>query len=187
MVFCLNPAKTVPFPHNPTSPDLPGSVQITSYWLSAQAISARNVSSVRLPVQGDHARLVRTRPVQLSPREVSSPLPNAPSLQDKAQNYLSILKSRCNLPKPLLLSTLLNSLEQCLNLFVNSEDADATVMTHLWTSLILNNPDGLRHMPAPLEPPSPPVPITADSDASLANSGASMSPTVRPTVLEEFP
>ncbi|KAG5733788.1 hypothetical protein E4T56_gene8227 [Termitomyces sp. T112] len=42
-VFCLNPAKIVSFPHNPTSPDLPGSVWITSHQLSAQAISARNV------------------------------------------------------------------------------------------------------------------------------------------------
>ncbi|KAG5724916.1 hypothetical protein E4T56_gene12538 [Termitomyces sp. T112] len=42
-VFCLNPAKTVSFPHNPTSPDLPGSIRITSHQLSAQAISARNV------------------------------------------------------------------------------------------------------------------------------------------------
>ncbi|KAG5728175.1 GTP-binding protein TypA/BipA like protein [Termitomyces sp. T112] len=43
MAFCLNPAKTASFPHNPTSPDLPGSVWITSPQLSAQAISARNV------------------------------------------------------------------------------------------------------------------------------------------------
>ncbi|KAG5733192.1 hypothetical protein E4T56_gene6602 [Termitomyces sp. T112] len=42
--FCLNPAKTVSFPHNLTSPDLPGSVWITSPQLSAQAISAQNVS-----------------------------------------------------------------------------------------------------------------------------------------------
>ncbi|KAG5718776.1 hypothetical protein E4T56_gene2652 [Termitomyces sp. T112] len=42
-VFCLNPAKTVSFPRNPTSPDLPGSVRITSHQLSAQAISAQNV------------------------------------------------------------------------------------------------------------------------------------------------
>ncbi|KAG5333121.1 hypothetical protein C0989_006272, partial [Termitomyces sp. Mn162] len=42
MVFCLNPAKPVPFPHNPTSLDLPGPVRITSHQLSAQAISARN-------------------------------------------------------------------------------------------------------------------------------------------------
>ncbi|KAG5726852.1 GTP-binding protein TypA/BipA like protein [Termitomyces sp. T112] len=41
--FCLNPAKTVSFPHNPTSPDLPGSVWITSPQLSAQATRARNV------------------------------------------------------------------------------------------------------------------------------------------------
>ncbi|KAG5727759.1 hypothetical protein E4T56_gene20799 [Termitomyces sp. T112] len=43
MVFCLNPAKTVLFPRNPTSPDLPRSIRITSHQLSAQAISARNV------------------------------------------------------------------------------------------------------------------------------------------------
>ncbi|KAG5732671.1 hypothetical protein E4T56_gene16772 [Termitomyces sp. T112] len=43
MVFCLNPAKTVPFPRNPTSLDLPSSVQITSHQLSAQAISAWNI------------------------------------------------------------------------------------------------------------------------------------------------
>ncbi|KAG5334673.1 hypothetical protein C0989_003183, partial [Termitomyces sp. Mn162] len=43
MVFCLDPAKNIPFPHNPTSPDLPGSVRITSHQLSAQAISAQNV------------------------------------------------------------------------------------------------------------------------------------------------
>ncbi|KAG5732282.1 hypothetical protein E4T56_gene11364 [Termitomyces sp. T112] len=42
-VFCLNPAKTVSFPRNLTSPDLPGSVWITSHQLSTQAISARNV------------------------------------------------------------------------------------------------------------------------------------------------
>ncbi|KAG5725035.1 putative 115 kDa protein in type-1 retrotransposable element [Termitomyces sp. T112] len=42
-VFCLNPTKAVPFPHNPTSPDLPGSVQITSHRLSTQAISAQNI------------------------------------------------------------------------------------------------------------------------------------------------
>ncbi|KAG5715357.1 hypothetical protein E4T56_gene8256 [Termitomyces sp. T112] len=42
-VFCLNPAKTVSFPLNPTSPDLPGSVRITSHQLSAQSISAQNV------------------------------------------------------------------------------------------------------------------------------------------------
>ncbi|KAG5727459.1 hypothetical protein E4T56_gene12016 [Termitomyces sp. T112] len=43
MAFCLNPAKTISFPHNLTSLDLPGSVWITSPQLSAQAISARNV------------------------------------------------------------------------------------------------------------------------------------------------
>ncbi|KAG5334190.1 hypothetical protein C0989_004135 [Termitomyces sp. Mn162] len=42
-VFCLNPTKTALFPHNPTSPDLPGSIRITSHQLSAQAISARNI------------------------------------------------------------------------------------------------------------------------------------------------
>ncbi|KAG5718809.1 hypothetical protein E4T56_gene2703 [Termitomyces sp. T112] len=41
--FCLNPAKTVSFPHNPTSPDLPGSVWITSPQLPARATMARNV------------------------------------------------------------------------------------------------------------------------------------------------
>ncbi|KAG5348648.1 hypothetical protein C0989_009218, partial [Termitomyces sp. Mn162] len=43
MAFCLNPAKTVSFPHNPTSPDLLGSVWITSPQLPAQATMARNV------------------------------------------------------------------------------------------------------------------------------------------------
>ncbi|KAG5716667.1 hypothetical protein E4T56_gene16365 [Termitomyces sp. T112] len=42
MVFCLNPAKHAPFPRNPTSPDLPGPIWITSHQLSAQAISAQN-------------------------------------------------------------------------------------------------------------------------------------------------
>ncbi|KAG5727360.1 hypothetical protein E4T56_gene12066 [Termitomyces sp. T112] len=42
MVFCLNPAKPIPFPHNLTSPDLPGPVWITSHRLSVQAISAQN-------------------------------------------------------------------------------------------------------------------------------------------------
>ncbi|KAG5730754.1 hypothetical protein E4T56_gene3510 [Termitomyces sp. T112] len=42
-VFCLNPTKTVSFPRNPTSPDLPGSVWITSHRPSTQTISARNV------------------------------------------------------------------------------------------------------------------------------------------------
>ncbi|KAG5718777.1 hypothetical protein E4T56_gene2655 [Termitomyces sp. T112] len=42
-VLCLNPAKTISFPRNPTSPDLPGSIRITSHQLSAQAISAQNV------------------------------------------------------------------------------------------------------------------------------------------------
>ncbi|KAG5726633.1 hypothetical protein E4T56_gene5559 [Termitomyces sp. T112] len=41
--FCLNPAKTVSFPHDPASPDLPGSVWITSLQLPAQATRARNV------------------------------------------------------------------------------------------------------------------------------------------------
>ncbi|KAG5719719.1 hypothetical protein E4T56_gene18511 [Termitomyces sp. T112] len=41
--FCLNPAKTVSFPHNLTSPDLPGSVWITSPQLPAQATRAQNV------------------------------------------------------------------------------------------------------------------------------------------------
>ncbi|KAH0581411.1 hypothetical protein H2248_012493 [Termitomyces sp. 'cryptogamus'] len=41
--FCLNPAKTVSFPHDPTSPDLPGSVWITAPQLPAQATRARNV------------------------------------------------------------------------------------------------------------------------------------------------
>ncbi|KAG5717952.1 hypothetical protein E4T56_gene1722 [Termitomyces sp. T112] len=42
MVFCLNPAKPVPFPHNLTSLDFPGPVRITSHQLSTQAISAQN-------------------------------------------------------------------------------------------------------------------------------------------------
>ncbi|KAG5724648.1 hypothetical protein E4T56_gene3708 [Termitomyces sp. T112] len=41
--FCLNPAKTVSFPHNLTSPDLPGSVWITSPQLPARATMAQNV------------------------------------------------------------------------------------------------------------------------------------------------
>ncbi|KAG5717163.1 hypothetical protein E4T56_gene10095 [Termitomyces sp. T112] len=41
--FCLNPAKTVSFPHNPTSPDLPGPVWITSPQLPAQPTQTRNV------------------------------------------------------------------------------------------------------------------------------------------------
>ncbi|KAG5733028.1 hypothetical protein E4T56_gene3625 [Termitomyces sp. T112] len=41
-VFCLNPAKPIPFPRNLTSLDLPGPVQITSHRLSAQAISVQN-------------------------------------------------------------------------------------------------------------------------------------------------
>ncbi|KAG5720923.1 hypothetical protein E4T56_gene407 [Termitomyces sp. T112] len=41
--FCLNPAKTVSFPHNPTSPGLPGSVWITSPQLPARATMARDV------------------------------------------------------------------------------------------------------------------------------------------------
>ncbi|KAG5732840.1 hypothetical protein E4T56_gene2799 [Termitomyces sp. T112] len=43
MAFCLNPAKTVSFPHNPTSPDLPGSVWITSPQLPVQPTRTRNV------------------------------------------------------------------------------------------------------------------------------------------------
>ncbi|KNZ81425.1 hypothetical protein J132_00664 [Termitomyces sp. J132] len=43
MAFCLNPAKTVLFPHNPTSPDLPGSVWITAPQLPVQATRARNI------------------------------------------------------------------------------------------------------------------------------------------------
>ncbi|KAG5725233.1 hypothetical protein E4T56_gene10126 [Termitomyces sp. T112] len=42
--FCLNPAKTVSSPHNPTSPDPPGSVWITLPQLPARATRARNVS-----------------------------------------------------------------------------------------------------------------------------------------------
>ncbi|KNZ72402.1 hypothetical protein J132_03494 [Termitomyces sp. J132] len=41
--FCLNPAKTVSFPHNPTSPDLPGPVWITSPQLPAQTTRTQNV------------------------------------------------------------------------------------------------------------------------------------------------
>ncbi|KAG5338789.1 hypothetical protein C0989_006216 [Termitomyces sp. Mn162] len=43
MAFCLNPAKTVPSPHTPTSPDLPGSVWITSPQLPAQPTRTQNV------------------------------------------------------------------------------------------------------------------------------------------------
>ncbi|KAG5346706.1 hypothetical protein C0989_000481, partial [Termitomyces sp. Mn162] len=66
--FCLNPAKTVSFPHNPTSPDLPGPVWITSPNYPRKPPGPRTSSSVRSPMQGNHARLVRTRPVQLRPR-----------------------------------------------------------------------------------------------------------------------
>ncbi|KAG5348510.1 hypothetical protein C0989_010256, partial [Termitomyces sp. Mn162] len=41
--FRLNPAKTVSFPHNPTSPDLLGSVWITSPQLPAQPTRTQNV------------------------------------------------------------------------------------------------------------------------------------------------
>ncbi|KAG5348666.1 hypothetical protein C0989_009066, partial [Termitomyces sp. Mn162] len=68
MAFCLNPAKTVSFPHNPTSPDLPGPVWITSPNYPRKPPGPRTSSSVRSPMQGNHARLVRTRPVQLRPR-----------------------------------------------------------------------------------------------------------------------
>ncbi|KAG5734540.1 hypothetical protein E4T56_gene4309 [Termitomyces sp. T112] len=43
MAFCLNPTKTVSFPHNPTSPDLPRPVWITSPQLPAWPTRTRNV------------------------------------------------------------------------------------------------------------------------------------------------
>ncbi|KAG5721587.1 hypothetical protein E4T56_gene12905 [Termitomyces sp. T112] len=69
MVFCLNPAKAFRFLAIrllQTSPDLSGS-HPTDY--PHQSSVPGTFLSVWLPVQGDHARLVRTRPVQLSPRD----------------------------------------------------------------------------------------------------------------------
>ncbi|KAG5730750.1 hypothetical protein E4T56_gene3515 [Termitomyces sp. T112] len=72
MVFCLNPAKPIPFPHNPTSPDLPGLIWITSHQLSTQAISVQNAFECLVASARGSCPLSKDLPSAAEPPELSS-------------------------------------------------------------------------------------------------------------------
>ncbi|KAG5724475.1 hypothetical protein E4T56_gene6498 [Termitomyces sp. T112] len=59
MDSCLNPAKSVPLPRNPSStpPDLPGLAQINLPWLSSQVPSAWTTSKCLVVSAGNHVCL----------------------------------------------------------------------------------------------------------------------------------
>ncbi|KAG5718730.1 hypothetical protein E4T56_gene2674 [Termitomyces sp. T112] len=70
--FCLNPAKTVSFPHNPTSPDLPGSVWITSPQLPVQTTRTQIVFGCPVTNAGE------SRPPTPCAPPMTQPTPPAP-------------------------------------------------------------------------------------------------------------
>ncbi|KAG5714970.1 hypothetical protein E4T56_gene5363 [Termitomyces sp. T112] len=80
MVFCLNPAKPVPFPCNPTPLDLPRSVQITSHQLSAQAISAQNAFECSVASARGSRPPSKDSPSAAEPPRCHDPSPGSPHI-----------------------------------------------------------------------------------------------------------
>ncbi|KAG5719813.1 hypothetical protein E4T56_gene7222 [Termitomyces sp. T112] len=69
--FCLNPAKTVSFPHNPTSPDLPGPVWITSPQLPVQTPRTQNVFECPVTNAGESRPPSKDSPSAAAPPRAS--------------------------------------------------------------------------------------------------------------------
>ncbi|KAG5723695.1 hypothetical protein E4T56_gene20257 [Termitomyces sp. T112] len=97
--FCLNPAKTVSFPHNPTSPDLPGSVWITSPQLPVQTTRTQNVFECPVTNAGE------SRPPSKDSPSAAAPPSMPPATGDpygcghcQAAPHCSLLCLRCQKP-----------------------------------------------------------------------------------------
>ncbi|KAG5728780.1 hypothetical protein E4T56_gene14915 [Termitomyces sp. T112] len=75
--FCLNPAKTVSFPHNPTSPDLPGSVWITSPQLPVQTTRTQIVFECPVTNAGESRPPSKDSPSAAAPPRSSIGSPSA--------------------------------------------------------------------------------------------------------------
>ncbi|KAG5734835.1 hypothetical protein E4T56_gene639 [Termitomyces sp. T112] len=86
--FCLNPAKTVSFSHNPTSPDLPRSVWITSPQLPAQATRARNIFECSVTNAGESRLPSKDSPSAAEPPGTVTHCAGIASYEETTENAL---------------------------------------------------------------------------------------------------